>query len=580
MRLKVLLVGILLLICAWAMRDLTIPGLYTSHDGTIHVQRIVEFHKALNEGQIPPRWGGDFFDGLGSPVMILNYQLPYFVADGGVRLGLSSIDSFKFTMIFAYVASALVAFFVFSDLFGTYAGFAVAVMWVVAPYRFVDIYVRGAFGESFAFIFPPLILWAIVRKRIGIGILAMAALFLSHPVASALYSAFFVMLSMVLSIKEKSFAALMRFFLIFIVAFGIAGYNLIPSIFDTSFTQYTPQSSAPLEHFPALHQLIYSHWGYGFSTPNDDKDNLSYQVGITHWLTIVLVTGTLVLLLHRRKMAFFHSAKNVLAASAYVAFWISLVVMLKITTPVWINLHLVDLIDFPWRILMITIFFTALLCGWFISQFGTRWQIFFAILFVVCPIFFNRNHIRINAISPLTQQYLTTHLSTGDSNGEYASAFRPLNSQYHVTDRLTPVQNVQSIVVTKNTQAQINAIVNATVSGVIRLNVQYYPGWTVRYNGRDVTTTQCSRLTANSAQALIGLLQCTVPVGSTVVQAAYEFTPAQMAGIMLSLYSIFISIWLMYRSFFQRTTNARTSPRLSSGSPKSSKRRKKHSKFS
>src|SRR5205807_5151329 len=68
--------------------------------------------------------------------------------------------------------------------------------YVYAPYRLVDLYVRGALAEHFAFVFFPLVLWAgrrTVRSALGRGLrargtqgyivataLALAALVMTH----------------------------------------------------------------------------------------------------------------------------------------------------------------------------------------------------------------------------------------------------------------------------------------------------------------------------------------------------------------------------------------------------------------
>lgn len=562
MKLKLVLLCVVLAICAWAMHDLTTPGLYTSHDGSTHVQRIVEFHRALNDGQFPPRWGGQFFDGLGSPVMILNYQLPYFVADANVRLGMSYVDSFKATMIFAYVASAIVAFFVFTDLFGLLPGFVATVLWITAPYRFVDIYVRAAFGEAFSFIFPPLVLWAIIRKKLNVGVLAFAALFLSHPVASALYSVFFLGYSIAVAIRERSWSNIKLFFIMFLLGFSIAAYNLIPSLLDTKYTQYTPLDSAPLQHFPTFHQLVYSQWGYGFSTP-DDHDHLSYQAGITHWITLVLTSLSLVFFLITRKRKFFQESWTLLAIFAFFSFWISIFFMLQISTPIWTAIHLVNYIDFPWRILLFTVFCSSVLSGWLVSRFGLWIQRVLAVFLVVLAVFVNRNHIHINAVSPLNNEYLSTHAGTGDSNGEYASMFR-VNRRFSVfPDRLMVESGIAQIHIDDNRSQRILATISATDSAAVRLNVQYYPGWIVRYDGIDVTTTACGLLTKPLRPSQQGLLDCHLPIGTTTFLAEYERTPAQQAGIVLSLVGVILYLWLIFPSFFQHSMKKQTSYPLS-----------------
>ena len=100
----------IILISCIAMVSLATPGLFTSHDGETHIGRLIQFHQALNDGQFPPRWAPDFFGGIGSPVLMLNYHLPYIATDLFIRVGLSFIDAFKISLALSYIVSGVFAF--------------------------------------------------------------------------------------------------------------------------------------------------------------------------------------------------------------------------------------------------------------------------------------------------------------------------------------------------------------------------------------------------------------------------------------------------------------------------------------
>ena len=54
-------VFLIVLLSVPALRALSIPEFYTSHDGSTHTARIANYYLALKEGQIPPRLAPNLF---------------------------------------------------------------------------------------------------------------------------------------------------------------------------------------------------------------------------------------------------------------------------------------------------------------------------------------------------------------------------------------------------------------------------------------------------------------------------------------------------------------------------------------
>ena len=84
MTIKKWLIAIFLgLFLSYFMRDLSIPGLPKMHDVNPHIARSIAYHTALKDGQFPPMWAKEVLGGIGSPVLMLNYQLPYMLLSCG-----------------------------------------------------------------------------------------------------------------------------------------------------------------------------------------------------------------------------------------------------------------------------------------------------------------------------------------------------------------------------------------------------------------------------------------------------------------------------------------------------------------
>ena len=104
------------------------------------------------------------------------------------------VDATKLVFAVAYIAS-MVTMFVWAEAqWGRIAGLTAAIVYGFAPYRFVDLYVRGAIGEHTAFVFLPIILWGLLKlarcrnRRWGMVVAAsIAGLLLSHNAMSLMF---------------------------------------------------------------------------------------------------------------------------------------------------------------------------------------------------------------------------------------------------------------------------------------------------------------------------------------------------------------------------------------------------------
>ena len=63
----------------------------------------------------------------------------------------------------ALVLSALAMYLLARSLFGPLAAAVAAIVYALLPYQLVDLYVRGALAESWAFVWLPLCAWCLTR---------------------------------------------------------------------------------------------------------------------------------------------------------------------------------------------------------------------------------------------------------------------------------------------------------------------------------------------------------------------------------------------------------------------------------
>src|SRR3989339_1374513 len=157
--LGVMLVGI------WGIAGLwKVAGLPTSHDSIAHMARMYAYAEGLKDGIFPVLWARRMFWGIGSPVLMLNYQMPYYFAMVWHGIGLNFDDSFKTVLSLSHILSGILMYWTLRSRYKTLPSLLGAILYLLSPYRFLNIYVRAAMGEVVAAMFPPIILAGLWRR--------------------------------------------------------------------------------------------------------------------------------------------------------------------------------------------------------------------------------------------------------------------------------------------------------------------------------------------------------------------------------------------------------------------------------
>lgn len=374
---------ILLVISIFAWNALLAPGYFLkAHDAPHSVFYLLEFDKALRDGSLYPRWGIDFALGYGYPLFSYYSPLAYYVAEAFHLLGAGLTDAIKITYGLATVLSGLTMYGFARRLFGRGAGLLSAVIYLFLPYHLLDLYVRCSFAEYFAFVFLPLVFWAFAQlldapslRGIGLAALAYAGLILTHNATFlvvtpllAVYCLFLLGRHMIIGREDHlmdgrdSQAAPRRASVISraggalaaaILAFGLGAVLLLPAILERGYIaqgQWTQGSFNYLKHFTYPGQLLSPFWGYGYAGEGL-QDDMSLQLGV---VAVALAFVSLVWPPRRGRAqwAFFTAATAALVA-----------LMLPISEPLWRAVPLVNLVQFPWRLLILTSLTLSLSAG-------------------------------------------------------------------------------------------------------------------------------------------------------------------------------------------------------------------------
>jgi len=349
------------------------PGLPITHDGKDHVVRIVSFYASLQEGNIVPRWAGNLNWGYGHPIMMFLYPFSSYVASIFRFIGFSFVDATKVTFILAYIASTLSMYLWMHAVWGKRAGFIGALLYGFAPYRFVDIYVRGAIGEHMAFVFPPLIMYFLyklaknsvstknheLRTNIYYGVelsIAFAFFILSHNAISLMFLPIIGLYSVYLFVFEANNRLMFSIssLLSMSVGFGLSSFFWIPAFFEGKYTlRNIVTAGEAMTRFVPFSWFFYSPWNYGGTA------TLTKSLDIPQWAGIA-ASFVLIWKTKEKKIRF-------LLFTFYFLLFTSLFIMTSASEFIWIRIKILQNFQFPWRFLSASTFIAAVIGGISIS---------------------------------------------------------------------------------------------------------------------------------------------------------------------------------------------------------------------
>ncbi len=157
---------ITLLLTLFIVQSLLQPGLpTTTADLPIHLYRTLEYERAWSPGVVAPRWAPNLAYGYGYPLFLFAPPLPYLIGLGFHALGLTIADALKTLIIFTIPLYAIGMYLLVRDLLGRVeAGLVAATAYTFAPFALRESLLYGGNVPQFLAIgLFPWTLWAMVR---------------------------------------------------------------------------------------------------------------------------------------------------------------------------------------------------------------------------------------------------------------------------------------------------------------------------------------------------------------------------------------------------------------------------------
>lgn len=347
------------------------PSFFHIHDFT-HAARIAEMARALVDGQLPVRWSENFGFGFGMPLFNFYAPLPYFVGAIFLELGFSAVASLKILYFLSNLLTLWGAYLLGKRLFGRSGALLLAAAYTLAPYRAVNLFVRGALSEAWAMAFLPFVLWGIIsfvqnrqKKYLLVLLLSLVAIILSHNLTALMFIPLSALFVFVYLLKEKQIKLLWHFVLIYILSLALTSFYVLPALLEKDLTMIEQIFSGYFHysnHFLYIRQFFKNNWQYGGSAWGPD-DGISFFLGQGQLLGLFGLFYLSGKLIWQKNKTFIQSKAFFLLAFFALATGLALFLSLQRSLFLWDSLEFLQYIQFPWRFLAIASFFIALLLG-------------------------------------------------------------------------------------------------------------------------------------------------------------------------------------------------------------------------
>ena len=559
----------MLALSAFAWGALLAPGYFQkAHDAPHSVFYLLEFDKAFRDGSFYPRWGIDFAIGYGYPLFSYYSPLAYYVAEVFHLLGAGLTDAVKLTYLLATVLSGFTMYGFVRRLYGRGAGLLAAVVYLFIPYHLLDLYVRCSFAEYSVFVFLPLVFWAFWElmeapslRRVGLAALAYAGLILTH-------NATFMMVTPLLAVyclyplvrrrrgdgDEEPSARVSWLYraagglAAALLAFALSAVLLLPAVLERGYIaqeQWTQGSFDYLKHFTYPGQLLSPFWGYGYAG-EALQDDMSLQLGL------IAVALMLMSLVWRPRW------KQGQWIFFFVATWVLVLLMLPVSEPLWRALPLVNLVQFPWRLLILTVLTLSVIAGALVAGLvkdklpAASWRMEFnPVIVVLC------------LLAVLAgQSYALPQYTPPDPRSETEKAIMDFET-FYPPDRVGMTAWVQEqpqdsplvqeylddkpltrahilvghgeVRTLRSGGASIEAEVNSPSGATVQFYVYYFPAWQVLMDGQVMPAR---------SEGPHALLTLDVPPGEHHLLLRYTDTPWGWWGKVISVLALLVTVAL------------------------------------
>lgn len=532
---------------------LFVSGAYPYHDDVTYI-RLYEMDKCFKDGQIPCRWVPNLGNLYGYPLFNYYAPLPYYFGELVYSLTHNLIFSVKFMFAVAFIFSYIFMFLLAKKFWGSRGGALSAIFYSFAPYHAVDFYVRGAMGEMWGLAFFPAIFWSLIRleEKISIRNLLLVAVCLSllitsHNLSAMIFLPSIIIWIIILFLRKKSRQFLYFSVCSFIIGLGLSAFYLIPAVLEkdlvhleTTVVGYFSYT----EHFKGFKKLLSRDWGYGGSfreVPGGERDGLSYQIGWVHLLGFILSVASVKFFWKRNR---FLSWIIIFSASSVL---ISAFMINPRSVAIWKMIEPLKYLQFPWRLLMLIIFFISLMVG-SIMLIPLKYKEYLVAVLILMVVGLNFSYFKPEKFIQVSDKDLLSGVEWEKRIKRAIYDFLPKSAKEPPAElaaqRYKILTGESKITDFKEGTNWLIFSTETTSHTIIRLSQYYFPDWKILVDGKETKVEYKN----NS----LGLMTIILGQGSHKIEGRLYDTPVRSAANLLTILT-FIFFTILFVISFKET---------------------------
>lgn len=548
-----IIVMLALMICS-----LLFIGYPQGQDTIYHISRTVGTETALKEGQVLPLIASNFVNDFGYSWNLFYPPLPNYIMML-IKFVLHSYVKALNILIFLTVVLSGIFMFNFMKKVTKSSKIALlaSILYMLAPYRLVDIYVRGALGEIIAFMFLPLVfngLYNILEdngKRHYLLSIGAIGLLLSHNISTLLViiaCAIYVLLN----IKKIFNKETIKYLLInvgFILAIVMFFYG--PMIQNKMYTDYAvfnelKSSNEGLhDHSVYMYQLLFgkmqAEWSYSLDVPNSQNADMCFAIGLTILIPILFTP-------------FIYKKIDKSKRKMYLTTLITGLIFLVCTMTIipWTKLpDFISIIQYTYRFLLISTFLLSMVAAVNLAKLAEKLDMKTIMIYTMIALMY---------ITPLLQAapiikgldwkefYSTEKMEKDQRFSSYCATYEYLpskafNNKNYIAERSQePIVESGNCEINQSIKNKLDVtfeVNNVTEDTKIELPFIYYLGYKANIDGEELQTTESEN----------GFVEITIPEGKQgKVEAKYVGTKLYYISLAVSIigFIAFVIYIIMY----------------------------------
>lgn len=516
---------LLLILISVTFSSMLRSGYFPMHDDQ-QVVRLLEIDKCVKDKVFPCRWSPDLGYGYGYPQFNYYGPFPYYVMEVFHLIGFNFLDSTKIGFIIPIILGAIGMFLLVKSMWGGWGGFLSGLIYSFAPYHAVDIYVRGAMSEFWALSLLPFVFWAILNNKTLVLAISISTLIMSHNITTFLFSPALIIWMI---INKKGLKGV-------ILGGLLSSFFLLPVIFEKNLVHVETLTQGYfnyLAHFASIKQLLFSnYWGYGTSELGP-YDNISMSVGILVWTLPLLA----IFLAHIKN----NKDLKTISLFTFLAFCYLFLTHQK-SSFVWNNLPFLEFVQFPWRLIGISVFLFSIVVGSLANLTSKKNIPIIIIIISGLTLLFNTSYFKPSSWLNINDQEKFSGKSWNYQITSSIFDYLPISASHPPTveapEKLIFVEGKgDSKLIYKKTNSSKWSLVLEEESK-IQLPIMYFPKWEVYVNGNKTTFSYDNE---------IGLMEINLPSGEYEIYAVLKNTPSRIIGNSLSTIGLLMLIYFIFK---------------------------------